>query len=416
MNEIDFHPLLNSFERFAALKTGKCIGVAVSGGGDSMALLSLLSTWCRNRPDSLFVVSVDHGLRAGSAGECQLVADFTRRIGHRFQLLHWQPTHRGNLQNQARDARYRLISDWAISMEIGTVALAHTMDDQSETLILNLARGSGIDGLSAMPSEVGRNGIEWIRPLLGVRRAALRSYLEEQNIPWVDDPSNDDPRFDRVKARRLIMELAPLGISVERLAATAHRVQDARLVIESETDKAADFVAELTDWGEILFDANFWELEDEIRTRLAADALRTVSGNLYRPRYKSLIAALGKGRSGTTLSGCVLRVVEDNKLLIAREPAACGAAVRYDRIWDGRWRLDSANCPDSAVIAALGESGLAQIGVKIHQGRSRTRCLSLPGLWLGDQLLAAPIGSFGSVHRFRLADRLIFGSRFRKRY
>ena len=382
--------LLRSFERLPALSDTGRIAVAVSGGGDSMALLALMKEWGSGRNLSLAAVTVNHGIRAEGAQECALAAEFARSLGIGHRLLSWNPPAGGNLQAAARTARYRLISDWAKSENIDSVALAHTKDDQAETVLINLGRGSGIDGLCAMPDEIERHGILWLRPLLGVRRSELRRYLRERQISWAEDPSNRDRRFTRVKARQLIEQTSGLGLSVDRLAATASRMQEARSVLEAAADDAAQACAACNEFGGITFDGDFWELSADLRMRLAADALRAVSGSEYRPRFKSLAAALDRSRSGwVTLSGCILGPAEGGGLAVTREYAACGPAVRATEVWDRRWRIARPGPPGDAWIAALGPKA----------GR-KPELTATPALWRGGELWAAPFVGLRPDWRF----------------
>ena len=138
-----------------------------------------------------------------------------------------------------RDGRARrggaLIAAWARDEGLGAVALGHTLDDQAETFVMRMARGSGVDGLSAMAPVTGFDGLLWLRPLLGVRRAAVRAWLVAEGVGWAEDPGNDDWRFERVRARAALPLLAPLGLGVERLAATAAAMARARAALEQAT-------------------------------------------------------------------------------------------------------------------------------------------------------------------------------------
>ena len=208
------------------------IALAVSGGGDSMAMLALAHGWARVMGVGLAVVTVDHGLRDGSAAEAAMVARECAALGHAHATLRWHWDGTGNLQDAARDARLRLIDGWR--GDIAHVLFAHTRDDQAETVLLRLARGSGVDGLSAMsdrrrvtPATPAR-GFWQIRPLLEEARADLRHHADTLRLPYVDDPSNDDPRFQRVRARQALAVLADLGVTPEALSDTARRLTRAR--------------------------------------------------------------------------------------------------------------------------------------------------------------------------------------------
>ena len=195
-------------------------------------------------------------------------------------LLRWEePAGAGNLQARAREARRRLIGDWARGRGIGAVALGHTLDDQAETFLLRLARGSGVDGLSGMAPVTRADGLVWLRPLLAVRRAALRDWLVARGVAWAEDASNADPRFERVRARAALPLLAPLGLGPERLAATAAAMARAREALERATAELAARAVEAGPAGDLALDPGALAgAPEEIRLRLLAAALCWVSG------------------------------------------------------------------------------------------------------------------------------------------
>ena len=288
------------------------LGVAVSGGGDSTALLLLLHAAARGRP--LAAVTVDHRLRAESAREAAAVAALCAGRGIPHETLHWQGWDgAGNLQDRARQARRALIAGWAREQGIGAVALGHTLDDQAETFLMRLARGSGVDGLAAMAAVTPDDGLVWLRPLLGVRRAALRDWLEAAGVAWAEDPSNADDRFDRVRARAALPALAALGLGPERLAATARAMARAREALEAATAELAAACVEEGAAGDLTLDPGpLRAAPEELRLRLLAAALVWVAGAVYRPRLVRLEAALAMIEQarighGLTLHGCVLR-------------------------------------------------------------------------------------------------------------
>src|SRR5262245_40171502 len=178
--------------------------LAVSGGGDSVALMHLAAAWLhahKRPPDSGGVLIVDHRLRAGSDHDAALTAEWAKALGFPAHILIRQaPRPRSNVEDAARNARYRLLGDWCRTHEVRALLLAHTEDDQAETFLLRLGRGSGVDGLSAMKPRApfplpGYGEIELLRPLLGITRAELRSHLAANGADWLEDPMNADPRF-----------------------------------------------------------------------------------------------------------------------------------------------------------------------------------------------------------------------------
>ena len=329
--------------------------MAVSGGGDFVALLLLLHAagW------RVAAVDRDHGLRRRRARpRRRRWAALCAARGIPHDVLRWEGWDgRGNLQDQARQARRRLIAAWARGRGISAVALGHTLDDQAETLVMRLARGSGVDGLSGMLPVAEAEGIRWLRPLLGTRRAALRAWLEAQGVAWAEDPSNADARFDRVRARLALPVLAGLGIGPERLAATARAMARARAALERATADLARLCLADGGAGDLLLDPQpFAAGAEEVRLRLLSAALSWVSGAVYRPRLVRLEAALaavegGGVGHGLTLHGCVLRT-RGGRVAIRRELARMAAAVPLAAgRWDGRWAIEgtpAARAPASA--------------------------------------------------------------------
>lgn len=369
------------------------IAVAVSGGGDSTALLHAMS---RCHAD-LRAVTIDHGLRNASAHEAALVAALCRELGVPHTTLEWQNWNgTGNLQDAARNARLSLIGDWANAEGITHIALGHTLDDQAETVLLRLARGSGVDGLSGMAASRTDGPLTWFRPLLTTRREALRAYLKAEKITWIEDPSNDDPRFDRVKARQALALLAPLGITTEGLADTATRLQDARAALEFQTHALAKTCITLTDCGEVkIAHETFDQAPREVQHRLLAAALMWVSGQTYRPRFAPLRALLSLPQD-QTLHGCTVRH-RKNATVIRREPARVeGCRPITDVPWDGRWRVTKATSDTAPLIGPLGESGLRICKNWRETGRAREALLTSPAIWSNGQLIAAPLAGFAN--------------------
>jgi tRNA(Ile)-lysidine synthase len=226
------------------------LGLAVSGGGDSVAMLCL----AHEAGLPLRVVTVDHGLREGSAGEAAWVAELCATLGVRHDILRWTGWDRsGNLQDQARRARLSLMADWAQTEGIGQIALGHTRDDQAETVLMRLGRRAGADGLSAMAPRRGFLDVDWLRPLLTVGREDLRAYLRARGQDWIDDPSNEALRFDRVKVRRALAVLEPLGIGPMVLAEVAAQMAEVRAALDVQTAEAARVWARV-DRGDVLID------------------------------------------------------------------------------------------------------------------------------------------------------------------
>lgn len=372
------------------------LGVAVSGGGDSMALLHLLVVCAAEHGATLEAATVDHGLRPEAAAEAAFVAETCAGLGIRHETLQWQDWRgQGNLQAEARGARYRLLAGWAARRGLDAVALGHTMDDQAETFLMRLAREAGVDGLAAMDRRFLRDGARFWRPALMLERADLRAFLTRHGLAWCDDPSNDDTAFDRIKARQALALLAPLGLDAHRLAGVAVNMAAARSALEQSTHETARRIAR-EEAGDVVIDrAAYLAAPWEIQRRLLAAALVWVSGAEYAPRRDALAeldAAILRGQTHT-LAGCLL-TVDDDTLRIAREyNAVKGLAAPLDQLWDGRWRIAGPGA--GLTIRALGDA-VKDCADWRNTGLPRTSLMASPAVWESERLLAAPVAGLAN--------------------
>ncbi len=295
------------------------IAVAVSGGSDSLALMHLLRAFAEQRKSTPPVVlTVDHGLRKSSARDAKQVAAWAKQAGLKAQVLKWTGVKpKSGIEAAAREARYRLLGEWMTRQKITTLLVGHTSDDQAETFLLRLARGSGLDGLAAMRARApwpvpGFADLVVARPLLMFRRAELRADLKARGHSWLDDPMNEDIAFDRVKIRKALVALADAGLTVERIASAAAHLARARESLEIVTEAVLVRAVRAGDGGVLLDPAVLAAAPREVGLRALAAVLMAVSGQAYRPRFESLerlfdqIGGAGLG-AGATLHGCHIR-------------------------------------------------------------------------------------------------------------
>jgi tRNA(Ile)-lysidine synthase len=389
---VDETALLATAARAFAWDRPSIIGVAVSGGGDSLALLHLMQRVAVQAGWRVEAATVDHGLRPEAAAEAAQVAALCRDWGIAHEVLRWaEPQGQGNLMDRARRARLALLSDWARRRGIGHVVLGHTADDQAETLLMGLSRSAGIDGLSGMRSVFREGAVTFARPLLHVSRQTLRDYLTGQGIVWIEDPSNENEAFTRVRARRALKALRPLGITVGKLAAVVDHLDMARSALERATAAAARrLMAERA--GAVVLDRTGFHREPmEIQRRLTLQALRMLTGPGYPPREAELNRILWVLTSGgkATLRGTLVAANEGEALFRREARAVAGLVAKPGEFWDGRWSVEGP-WQGGEEIRALGAAGLRQCPDWRATGLPRGVLEVTPAVWRGERLVAAP--------------------------
>lgn len=225
---------------FAEALAGRdVLAVGVSGGPDSMALLWLLQGWCLKHDKALHVLSVDHGLRVQAKEESAQVAEYCAQFDHvHQQTLHWDAPSDVRVQEEARRARYVLMDEYCKMRHIQHLFLAHHAGDQAETVLFRLAKGSGLDGLAGMRSQQVMETVMLCRPLLDFVKGDLIALCEAESVPYVDDPSNEDEKFARVRLRRSMGVLAEEGLTEKRLFVIAKRMARARDALDELAEKA----------------------------------------------------------------------------------------------------------------------------------------------------------------------------------
>lgn len=378
----------------------RVMGVAVSGGSDSLALLYLLREFCGLHSIELHAVTVDHQLREEGAQEAETVAAHCETLGVKHHTLVWDNwTGEGNLQKAARDMRYQKMADWAVEHDINTIAMAHTADDQAETVLMRMARSAGVDGLSGMQPRTLRNGITWVRPLLKTRRQALQTYLKQQHIEWSSDPSNEDERFDRIKARKALQLLSELGINQDVLTEVAEHLSEARKALDWQTFLTAKDIVRV-EAGAVMIDGTGLRLQpDEVQRRLLVRAIKWVGGSVYPPRRAAVADAMTALQEGQarTLDGCHVRRIAAKIWVFREYNAVSDLSCPTDGAWDNRWHMlpfpPAQHDPD-LTLRALGPAGLEQCPDWRATGRPHVVLQSTPAIWRGDTLVSAPLAGF----------------------
>jgi tRNA(Ile)-lysidine synthase len=395
MPEIDIAALmapLGPFERPPS------VAVAVSGGSDSLGLGLLLADWVSERGGQLIVLTVDHGLRAEAAAECARVVEIFAAVPNcSAHVLRWRgekPEH--GLQAAARTARYGLLADWCRAHGALHLAVGHTAEDQAETVAMRQAHGSGPLGLAGMAALRPEAGVRLLRPLLSVSRPAIRDWLRSRGRTWIEDPSNDLTKFERVRIRQ------SLGTNeADELREQARDAGNERDQSERAAAALLAGVAQVHDSGYVAIGlAPFLATRREVRAAALRQVMLSVSGDDYAPDLEDILSAVASGGRGAwTLSGCQVQVLQ-GRLCVFREAAAISAPVPVVSGWTGFWdnrfglRVADGLSPGWA-IGALGEAGLRQaadrfeVRLKRHTVPLAAR-LALPALWQGEHLICQP--------------------------
>jgi tRNA(Ile)-lysidine synthase len=387
-----------------ALDSNLRLGVAVSGGSDSVALLQLLSRFSAQQGRSLEAVTVNHQLRPEAADEAAYVASMCEGLGVRHETLEWSDWDKqGNLQSDARNARYALISEWARRRKVNVVALGHTQNDQAETFLMRLSREAGVDGLAAMDEAFARDGVNYCRPILHLTRDELQAYLRHKNISWCEDPSNDDMHYLRVRARKAVEVLSSLGIEAQSISHVAGNLKDARNALNEMALSAAQEIAHTRD-GDVVFDrAGLLAAPFEIQRRLLAKALNWVNPSDYPPRRKAIseLAEAISNRKKFTLNGCL--ILASDLVCVTREYGAVQDLISTNPTWD-QWILEG-DWRDGIQLRALGDPAKAGLRDWRDLGVPRESLMSSPSVWYGETMIAAPVAGWQNGWRARLLRR-----------
>lgn len=408
--------------------------LAVSGGPDSMALMHLVARWMRlrlragERVPSVTVATIDHQLRPEAGAEAHWVAEQAAHLCFPHLVRVWEgerpPT---GVQAAARAARYRLLTELAAAKPSSAVATGHTADDQAETMLMRLKRGSGLDGLAGMAKcrELGP-GVDLVRPLLGVPKRRLLATLEAAQLPWLSDPSNERTDFERVRVRRAMTFLEDVGFSPEAFSLSAGRLARARAALEHVT---AEFCERKVDLHEGLYAslarADFAGLPEEVRVRVLGRLLAAFGGKAPRARLvevEGLVARLGgQTKIATTLGGAAVSAGE-RLMRIYREIGRAGLETVELRpgeraIWDDRFLVHAGEDAEFRALGveaplrvqALSTKGYATLEAQgcVPAGLPARALATIPAFWSGQALVSVPLLGYGGCGR--LADQQFLG-------
>ncbi|MGE0109405.1 MAG: tRNA lysidine(34) synthetase TilS [Bdellovibrionales bacterium] len=372
------------------------IALAVSGGPDSMAMAWLAKEHFGT--DSLYAFIVEHGLRAESPKEAATTKKHLEAMGVRTFILPWV---HGPLPSRihvhARKARYDLLIQACKDKGCNALFLAHHKNDQAETILMRLAKGSGLKGLSGIKEQTTRDGITLYRPLLHVGKDELIALCHQKNISYATDKSNDSEKYARGRLRRVKAALETEGLTEDRLLDLGARAKDAS---EAISFYAQTFIKEqgkpLESSAIILPRDSFEALPRATALEVLSLVLQAIHFKPYPPRRSYLLNALNAPQT-VALHGCLIQKSE-KRILIAREPAAVTETLEIAPhetiVWDGRFNVTYQGEEKGLIIRALGLRPHKDLAAKapeilktIPQGRLRA---TLPALWKGEEWIGMP--------------------------
>jgi tRNA(Ile)-lysidine synthase len=378
------------------------VAVGVSGGADSLALCLLLDGWARACGGDVLALTVDHGLRPEAAAEAAAVGALcaARGIAHAILRVDAPPSAAG-LQAWARRHRHGLLEAACAARGILHLALAHHGDDQAETLLLRLSRGSGPDGLAGMAALRETGAVRILRPLLAVSRDRLEATCRDAGVGWASDPSNVDPRFARARLRAVTTHLAGEGMTAASLGAVAVRAGRVRALVEDMVTATLARAARLHEAGFVILDpAALAGVDREIAVRVLRAALAT-AGSADRPAREEAVARLldgvlaGEAGPGTLAGARIFRW--RGRIVVCREPAAVGPPISLPVApgvsgtthWDYRFQIRGAAAHAGLTIGALGPGGPAKDRAEARALPGPVRA-ALPAFRQGGEVIAIP--------------------------
>lgn len=378
------------------------LAIGVSGGADSLALCLLADLWVRERGGQVTALTVDHGLRDGSEGEALRVRAQLRDLGIEHHILPWTGKKpKTGIQAEARDARYRLLNGWCRENGVLHLLLAHHQGDQAETCLMRARRGGRAGpGRAGMSALIETPWVRLLRPLLQCPKDSLETFLTEAGQAWIEDPSNRDPQFERVRIRALL-RLAP-GLDT-RVIEDAARLAQRRVALEDAVAGMHAARVRVSPLGYAVFDAEGGEMpEDEVLCEGLSRLVMAMGGLAHAPAYVRALRATGLirqqgNRAQFTLGGCRFTPVKSG-LLVCREarnlPVPSTPKRGADVLWDGRFQLRlNKQAKPSLILAPLGKSGWSQLSAMapgIGAYLPAPARASMPALFQERRLIAVP--------------------------
>ncbi|MBX9805100.1 MAG: tRNA lysidine(34) synthetase TilS [Alphaproteobacteria bacterium] len=383
---------------FAPFEPTPAIAIATSGGPDSMALALLAHAWAKAQGGKAIALTVDHKLREESTREAVQVKSWLEAHGMEHHILTWDRGEKDMpetaLQASAREARYHLLGQWCQAHGVKHLLTAHHAQDQLETFLIRLAKGSGLKGLTGIQGAVATAFGRTLRPLLTIDSAHLKVYLEKMNQPYIMDPSNENKDFARIRWRQLTPSLVAEGLTPQSLQETLERLTHSQRLIDQSISRYIQEHVTLSPYGYASLDKEALGESAEVLEEIVKRVLATIGTRDYPVRRQALHRAMEAMQSSQsfTLGGCQL-IQKAKQYWIVRELAAVGDDIPINQqgtyLWDNRFTVE-VPLDGRGRIAALGEEGISQLSEEQKlplKDVPHVVLQTLPAMWEGDEVV-----------------------------
>ena len=360
------------------------------------------------------VLTVNHGLRDAATAEAAQVAAQCEKLNlPHVTLMADSKLGMGDVQQQARKMRYRLMAAWCSAHGAQALVVAHHRDDQAETVLMRMARGSGVNGLAGMAArqvlQTETTPLLLLRPLLNYGGAELKALAQAAGLPIVEDPSNHDPQFERVRWRRLLPLLAAEGLSAAKLAEMADEMRALQLALDKKLTAWLDHYAVWHDYGVLNVPrGDFDALPLAQKQRFISRFVQYFGQHAHPVKQRKtdrLLSQIEETAHGAAALGGLHMRWRKNQLFLGREAAACPAPVKLRKLigesngqidshFDRRFAFIGKNMPENIALAALGPRGVAELraqGALFDKAVPAAYYAALPGIFDGDRLLGCPV-------------------------
>ncbi|MDF3047647.1 MAG: tRNA(Ile)-lysidine synthase [Candidatus Midichloriaceae bacterium] len=385
----------------------KKVAIAVSGGADSMCLTHLLAGWCKKNNVELHALIVDHKLRTESSDESASVKSFLISEGINTYILEWKDAKpKSDIQNQARIARYNLLTQHCKQYGIKHLFVAHTLNDQAETVLMRIIRGSGVDGISGMAPKSTYGYITLLRPLLKIDRKQIEEHLLNVGWSWVNDPSNLNHKYDRIKVRFILNSYAKEfnnQLIYNRLSLLAQNARATKNYLTKRVDIAWKKYVRIKELNYLEIDNSVHNLPQEIKKRLFVRAFKYLNPKATSPRLASLTNTIKELKTSAnltkTLMDCLLQKNIKNTTIcleLGKNPLALDLKINEVNLWHN---LKITVYKQGLVAKPLGKSGweyLKGLGLTKPAKTPIAAIHSLLSIFDGDTLVSAPQINFSS--------------------